>query len=71
MVLTAIINIVLAIGVLVMVITPLAWAIRTQRRDDPTPVAAGRPAEDPPGPGTREPSRGGSQPAYHPVVGRT
>lgn len=33
MALTAILNVILAIGVLAIVVTPLAWAIITQRRD--------------------------------------
>jgi hypothetical protein len=70
-VLTIVINLVLAVGVLVMVITPLAWAILTQQRDGPTPVAARNPAEQPPDPRPGEPNRRGSQRAYEPVVGRT
>lgn len=39
MILTAILNASLAIGVIVMVVTPLVWAIRTQHRDHPRPTA--------------------------------
>lgn len=35
MILTAILNAVLAVGVIVMVITPLVWAILTQHRGHP------------------------------------
>ncbi len=48
---TAIVNGILSLGVIVMVVTPLVWAIRTQHRDHPRPVQpespTARPAERP------------------------
>jgi hypothetical protein len=40
MTLTIILNAILALGVSVVVITPLVWAILTQRRDHPRPTLA-------------------------------
>jgi hypothetical protein len=40
MLITAILNGILALGVIVMVLTPLVWAILTQHRDHPRPAAA-------------------------------
>jgi hypothetical protein len=37
--LTVIFNAILAVGVIVMVVTPLAWAILTQHRDYPRQLA--------------------------------
>ena len=34
---TLIVNVILCIGVIVMVVTPLVWAILTQHRDHPQP----------------------------------
>lgn len=70
MILTTILNVGLAIGVLVIVVTPLVWVILTQRRDRPRPVAAEAPAVQPQGPQPSEPSGRGSQPVYKPVIGR-
>ena len=39
MITTAIFNAILAIGVIVMVVTPLVWAILTQHHDHPRPAA--------------------------------
>ena len=39
MILTAIVNAILAIGVIIVVVTPLVWAILTQHRDHPRPAA--------------------------------
>jgi hypothetical protein len=36
---TAVLNTLLAVGVIVMVVTPLVWAILTQHRDHPGPAA--------------------------------
>jgi hypothetical protein len=67
MITTAILNAVLALGVIVMVVTPLVWAILTQRRDDPrsgaTVGASTRPVY-------RQSSRRGSRPSYGPLTGR-
>jgi hypothetical protein len=38
MITTAILNLILALGVTVMVVTPLAWAILSQHRDHPHPA---------------------------------
>ncbi|HET6870321.1 MAG TPA: hypothetical protein VFH80_30695 [Solirubrobacteraceae bacterium] len=64
---TAILNAILAVGVLVMVVTPLVWAILTQRRDHPRPAAsvgatAGRP--------TPQPRRPSSRPRHTAVIDR-
>ena len=40
MIMTAIINAILAVGVIVMVVTPLVWAILTQHHDHPPRAAA-------------------------------
>lgn len=39
MIRTAIFNAILAVGVIVMVVTPLVWAILTQHRDHPRQAA--------------------------------
>ncbi len=67
MILTAILNAILAVGVIVMVVTPLVWAILTQHRDHPCPAATARTAARPPSPEPRRPS---SQPRREPVAGR-
>jgi hypothetical protein len=41
MVLTVLFNAILAVGVIVMVVTPLVWAILTQHRDHPHLEATG------------------------------
>ncbi len=67
MILTAILNAILAAGVIVMVVTPLVWAIRTQRRDHvglaATEAAAART------PQARDPTLH-TRPQYKPLVGR-
>jgi hypothetical protein len=62
MTLTTVLNLVLAIGVIVMVVTPLAWAILTQSRDDPRSAVAEGPALEPPDPQPSEPTRREAQP---------
>ena len=67
MTMTAIIHAILAVGVIVMAVTPLVWAILTQHHDHPrraaTAGATVRTAE-PPTP------RHADRPDYKPVVGR-
>jgi ABC-type glycerol-3-phosphate transport system permease component len=63
MILTAIFNAILALGVIVIILTPLVWAILTQHRDDPR-LTATSPAPDP------QPRRRAAQPSYKPVTGR-
>lgn len=73
MTLTTVLNVVLSIGVIAMVVAPLVWAILTQQRDHPRPVAAEAPVAHSPDPEATEPtepSRRGSRSAYKPVVGR-
>jgi hypothetical protein len=54
MILTAILNAILALGVIVMVVTPLVWAILTQHRDHPRSAATdGGPARVPQSAATR------------------
>lgn len=64
---TTILNAVLALGVIVMVVAPLVWAILTQHRDHLQPAATDGATARPlhPQPSTRAP-----QPNYKPVVGR-
>ncbi len=64
---TAILNVVLALGVIVMVVAPLIWAVVTQHRDHPQ-LAVNDGA-------TARPSQGklrihAAQPSYKTVVGR-
>ena len=68
MALTTVLNIILAIGVVVMVVAPLAWAILRERREHAIPVAAA-PAAPQPKPEPSEPGRRGSRPRYKTVVG--
>ena len=67
MIMPAIINTILAVGVIVMVVTPLVWAILTQHHDHPrlaaTDGATVRTTEP------RKP-RHAERPEYKPVVGR-
>ena len=65
--LTAIVNAILAIAVIVMVVTPLVWAILTQHRDHRHPAAIVDTTVRPPSPQPRRPS---SQPRRKPVIGR-
>jgi ABC-type glycerol-3-phosphate transport system permease component len=68
MILTAILNAILVLGVIVMVITPLVWAILTQHLDHPWLAATHRaPGLSP----DRQPRRRAPQPSYKPVTGRT
>ncbi len=64
---TAILNVILALGVIVMVIAPLVWAILTQHRDHPwlvvTDGASGRQPQ-------AQPRQRTSRPSYRPVIDR-
>ena len=53
---TAILNAILAVGVIVIVVTPLVWAILTQHRDHPRPVATVATTLRPISPEPRRPS---------------
>jgi hypothetical protein len=65
----AITNVILAVGVTVMVVTPMVWAIRTQHRDDPGPAATARATPRQPAP---QPRRHTPRPSTHrsPAAGR-
>jgi hypothetical protein len=67
MILTAILNGILAVGVIVMVVTPLVWAILTQHRDYLGPAAADTATIDTPH--SRE-RRHAARPQYKPLGGR-
>ena len=67
MIMTAIINAILAVGVIVMVVTPLVWAILTQHSRPPAPAATDGATVRTPEP--RKP-RYAHRPEYEPVVGR-
>jgi hypothetical protein len=56
MILTAILNTILASAVIAMVVTPLVWAILTQPRDHPRPVATVATTLRPQSPEPRRPS---------------
>jgi hypothetical protein len=63
---TAILNVILALGVIVMVVAPLVWAIFTQHRDHARPATTdGAPARSP-----RPQPRRASPPSYRPVIDR-
>jgi hypothetical protein len=62
---TAILNGILALGVIVMVVIPLVWAILTQHRDHPRPAAAEGPNERAPLSGDR---RRAPRPQYKPAI---
>ena len=64
---TAILNAILAVGVIVIVVTPLVWAILTQHRDHPRPAATVGATAGPPSPEPRRPS---SRPRHTAVIGR-
>jgi hypothetical protein len=49
----AITNVILAVGVTVMVVTPLVWAILTQHRDHPGPAVTARATPRQPAPQPR------------------
>ncbi len=66
MILTAILNVILAVGVIAMVLTPLVWAILTQHRDHAHPAAVdGATARVPASRARRRTRR-----PYEPVAGR-
>ncbi len=67
MIMTAIINAILAVGVIVMVVTPLVWAILTQHHDHPRLAATDGATVRTPQP--RKPRHTG-RPQYEPDVGR-
>jgi hypothetical protein len=67
MILTAIFNAILALGVIVMVVTPLVWAILTQHDDHPQQAAVHRAPAPSPAPQPRSRAR---QPIHKPVTGR-
>ncbi|HSP64973.1 MAG TPA: hypothetical protein VLO10_02170 [Candidatus Deferrimicrobium sp.] len=67
MIMTAVINAILALGVFVMVVTPLVWAIVTQHHDHPRRAAADGATVRRTEP--RKP-RHVDRPEYKPVVGR-
>jgi hypothetical protein len=61
-----ILNAILAVGVIVMVVAPLVWAILTQNRDYQRPAATGAAAERPATSRERRPAR---RPHSRPVTG--
>jgi hypothetical protein len=67
MVLTVLFNAILALGVIVMVVTPLVWAILTQHRDHPQPEATDTAKID-----TRQSRerRHAARPQYDSILGR-
>lgn len=67
MTLTAILNAILAAGVIVVVVTPLVWAILTQHRDHPRPAATVGSSPRSLSPQPRRPS---SRPRHKAVIGR-
>jgi hypothetical protein len=67
MILTAILNAILAVGVIVMVVTPLAWAILAQHRDHPGPATTDGATVTAPHSRDR---RHAARPQAKPVVGR-
>ncbi len=67
MILIAVLNAILAVGVIAMVVTPLVWAILTQHRDHSlTAAAEGVTPRTPQAPERRRAQR----PQYKPVMGR-
>jgi hypothetical protein len=69
MILTAILNAILAVAVIVMVLTPLVWAILTQHRDRPRPAATVGATVRPLSPEPRRPSSS-PRPRRKAVIGR-
>jgi hypothetical protein len=67
MTLMAVFNAILAVGVTVMVVTPLVWAILTQHRDHPRPAATEAATMDAPQSRERQHT---ARPHYQPVAGR-
>jgi hypothetical protein len=67
MILTAILNAILAVGAIVMVVTPLVWAILTQHRDHPRPPGTLGVTVRPLSPQPRRPS---PRPRRKAVIGR-
>ena len=66
MITIAILNAVLALGVMVMVVAPLLWAIMTQHRDHPPTAATD---SDNISPTQRPTARHAPQPRHNPVIG--
>ncbi len=64
---TAILNVILALGVIVMVVAPLVWAILTQHRDRPRLATIDAASAPQPQPQSR---RRAPQPSYTPVIHR-
>jgi hypothetical protein len=69
MALTTVLNVILAIGVVVMVVAPLAWAIVRERREHPVARTAEAPSAPQRGPQPSAPDRRGARPRYKPVAG--
>jgi hypothetical protein len=67
MITTAILNVVLALGVIIMVVTPLVWAIFTQHREHPGTAATDCSTIHLTQPQTRSHAR---QPRHTPVIGQ-
>jgi len=67
MITAAILNAILALGVIVTVVTPLVWAILTQHRDHPTTPVATRATKRPVRSQSRQPM---TRPSYKSVTGR-
>ena len=67
MTLTVIVNAILVVGVTVMVVAPLMWAILTQHRDHPGTAATD--SATMPAPQSRG-RRHAARPQYNPVAGR-
>ncbi len=67
MITTMILNAVLALGVIVMVVAPLVWAIVTQHRDLPHTAATGSGTISPT---RRQSPRHAPQRRHNPVIGR-
>ncbi len=67
MILTVVLNAILAVGVIVMVVTPLVWAILTQHRDHPRQTATLGVTVPPPSSRPRHPS---ARPRRRAVIGR-
>ncbi len=66
MITAVILNAVLALGVMVMVVAPLVWAIMTQHRDHPHTAATDGGTT---GPTQRQTRRPAPQPRHNPVIG--
>ncbi len=64
---TLIVNVILCIGVIVMVVAPLVWAILTQHRDRPRLATIDAASAPQPQPQSR---RRAPQPSYEPAIHR-